>query len=112
MPTAEARIRTDRASRYLTQLCGHTARISGLSHGHHHTAAVRPRHAESSETGGVIEFDRGRCTLRAEGGELILLVEADDDEHLRLVQDAIGERLRRIGRRDQLSVTWGPARDG
>jgi len=112
MPTAEARIRTDRASRYLNQLCGHTARISGLSHGHHHgegTAMVVPRHAESSGTDGVIEFDRGRCTLRATREELVLLAEADEEQHLRLVQDAIAERLRRIGRRDQLSVTWTPA---
>jgi hypothetical protein len=110
MPSAEARVRTDRASRYLNQLCGHTARIAGLSHGHH-AEGVTPRRAESSGGNGVIEFDRGRCTLRATGEELVLLAEADDEQHLRLVQDAIAERLRRIGRRDQLSVTWNPIRE-
>jgi CspA family cold shock protein len=107
MPTAEARVRTDRASRYLNQLCGHTARIS--SHGHHHgdgTAMVVPRRAESSGTDGIIEFDGGRCLLRAEDEHLVLLAEADEEQHLRLVQDAVAERLRRIGRRDQLVVTW------
>jgi hypothetical protein len=70
---------------------------------------VVPRRAESSGGNGVIEFDRGRCTLRATGEELVLLAEADDEQHLRLVQDAIAQRLRRIGHRDRLSVTWDPS---
>jgi hypothetical protein len=110
MPTAEARIRTDRASRYLDQLCGHTARIGGH---HHHgadtAAAVMPRRAEATGTDGVIEFDRGRCTLRATADELTLRAEANEAQHLTLIQDALADRLRLIGRRDQLTVTWTPA---
>jgi cytochrome P450 len=109
MPSAEARIRTDRASRYLTQLCSHTAHVSNLGHRNHRgEEALRamPRHAESSATDGVIDFDRGRCTLRATAEELILLAEADDQQDLRLMQDAIAARVQQIGRRDQLSLTW------
>lgn len=113
MPAAEARIRTERASRYLAQLCAHTARISDPCHGHRHggrAGTAMPRRAECSDTGGTIEFDRGRCTLRATGEELVLRAEADDRQHLLAVQDAIAARLRVIGHRDQLTVTWQPRR--
>ncbi|GAA5179333.1 hypothetical protein GCM10023322_09000 [Rugosimonospora acidiphila] len=115
MFSAEARIRTDRPGRYLTQLCGHTAQLSVLlphkrnhTHNHEHgeDIAAMPRRAECSDTEGVIEFDRGRCTLLATGEELVLLAEADDQQQLRLMQDAIAARMRRIGRRDQLNLTW------
>jgi cytochrome P450 len=107
MFSAEARIRTDRASRYLTQLCRHTAHISGRHRGEG-AATATPRRAECSDTNGLIEFARGRCTLRATGEELVLLAEADDQQQLRLMQDAIATRVQRIGRRDQLSLTWRP----
>jgi cytochrome P450 len=67
-----------------------------------------PRRAECSDTDGLIEFDRGRCTLRATSKELVLLAEADDQKGLRLMQDALAARLQRIGRRDQLSLAWRP----
>ncbi len=105
MPRIEARIRTDRAGRYLTQLCEHTARISAHPGRHQQSA---PRHAEHSGTEGIIEFDNGRCTLRATAEELILVAEADDQEHLRLMRDALTTRLRHIGRRDRLTLTWRP----
>ncbi len=111
MPSTEGRIRTDRASRYLTQLCSHTAHLSTLSHGQRHgegALSAMPRRAECSDTDGVIEFDRGRCILRATDEELVLRAEADDSQHLRLMQDAIAARVERIGRRDQLSLTWRP----
>ena len=118
MPKAEARIRTDRASRYLTQLCKHTARIAALAPGHRRDhrdghdetrAMAIPRHAECSGTEGRIAFDQGRCTLRATSEELVLLVEADDQRQLRLIQEALSARLRRIGHRDQLTLTWQPS---
>src|SRR5690242_15934936 len=111
MPVAEARVRTDRASRYLTQLCGHTARMSVLAHANRHgehAATAMPQRAECSDTDGVIDFGRGRLTLRATNEELILLAEADDEQDLRLMQDAIAARVQRVGRRDQLSLTWRP----
>src|SRR4051794_20937779 len=114
MPTAEARIPTNRASRYLTQLCRHTAQASALDHEHHHrqqegatpAAASIPRRAECSGADGIIVFEGGRCILRATGEELILLAEADDQQDLRLIQRALTARLQRIGHRDQLAPTW------
>jgi len=109
MPAAEARIRTHRASRYLTQLCEHTARIGDRPHRHGHTELLRPRRAEHSEADGVIDFDEGRCTLRATAEELVMVAEAADPRRLRLIQDALGARLEMIGRRDRLTLTWQPA---
>jgi hypothetical protein len=111
MPASVARIPTDRASRYLTQLCRHTAQLSHLGHrGRHGTdaGATMPRGAECSDDDGVITFDNGRCTLHATGEELVLRAEAADPRVLRLMQEAIAARLQRIGGRDQLSVTWRP----
>jgi cytochrome P450 len=116
MPTAEARIPTDRAGRYLTQLCRHIAQLTALDNEHHRqeggsapaaTASI-PRRTECSGTGGIIDFDDGRCTLRATGEELILLAEAGDQQGLRLIQEALTSRLQRIGHRDQLALTWRP----
>lgn len=115
MPTAEARIPTHRATRYLTQLCRHTAQAGSLDHKHRHrqqqgaapaAPAPIPRHAECSDTGGVIAFDSGRCTLRATSEQLILLAEADDQQNLELIKEALTTRLQRIGYRDQLALTW------
>ena len=118
MPTAEARIRTDRASRYLTQLCKHATRMPALAPGHRRDhrdghdetrAMAIPRHAECSGTEGRIAYDQGRCTLRATSEELILVAEADDQRQLRLIQEGLSARLRRIGHRDQLTLTWQPS---
>src|SRR5262245_14859324 len=108
MFSAEARVRTDRAGRYLAQLCRHTAQAGALSHDHRpgEGAAMMPRRAEYSGTDGVIEFDRGRCTLRATGDALVLLAEAGDRQDLRLMQDAIAARVHLIGHRDQLTLAW------
>jgi SAM-dependent methyltransferase len=108
MPATEARVRTDRAVRYLTQLCEHTAKVSIHAHRHGHGTGTVPRGSEHSGTQGVIAFDGGRCTLTATAEELVVLVEADDEPRLRLIQDSIAERLRQIGRRDRLTPTWRP----
>ncbi|MDL4815213.1 cytochrome P450 [Actinomadura opuntiae] len=95
MPTSRASVRTDRATRYLTQLRKHTDRLR------HHTGP-----AEWSDAEGTIELPWGRCTLRAGRDELTLHAEAENEERLRRVQDAIAARLRTIGRRDALTVSW------
>ncbi|QKG23250.1 cytochrome P450 [Actinomadura verrucosospora] len=104
MPASEARVPTDRADRYLKQLCKHADQVSALAPRHGHDLVRR--------TEGVIEFDGGRCTLRADGEALTLRAEAADRPSLDRLQDAIAGRLRRIGRRDALAVTWTPAGTG
>lgn len=118
MPAAQARIPTARAERYLTQLCAHTSKLSRmdrtraahLRHGHGEgNVDSTPRHAESSGTDGVIDFGWGRCTLHADHENLVLHAEADDQQRLQHIQDAIAQRLEQIGRHDGLTVTWRPA---
>lgn len=117
MPASQAHVATERASRYLAQLCEHARKMSDpgshRSRGHrrHGDGGEPPvaRHVEWSQTSAVIDFGWGRCTLRASGSELALSVEAGDEQHLQRVQDAIAGRLEAIGRRDRLTVAWNQA---
>lgn len=111
MLIAEARIETDRPSRYLVQLCEHANAMAG-SQGRthsgraHHQVRVR---AERSDTHGVIHFEPwGRCTLEATATTLVLRIEATAEDGLRRVRDIIGADLARFGRRDDLTVEWAP----
>jgi hypothetical protein len=111
MPTAHAEVRTDRGSRYLTQLCRHASHMgTGIVHRlrAHRGSDPGPRvhNADCTDTDGVIEFDRGRCVLRATAASLVLHAEADDDGQLEQIKAGIAARLHRIGRRDRLAITW------
>jgi hypothetical protein len=101
MLIAEARVETQRSSRYLVQLCRHVNK-AGRAH------PQMQAHVEWSDDRGVISFDWGRCTLRALPGVLTLRAEAPDEDTLRRVEYPIADRLERIGRRDHLRVTWTP----
>lgn len=119
LPVAEARIPTDRAARYLEQLCRHVRRMEGgvghrlhsrLSHGgaarNEHDAVPIPRRVEHTDTDGVIDYGTAVCTLSARDSTLILRLAADDHRTLRRVQDAMTRTLERVGRRDRLVVAW------
>jgi hypothetical protein len=105
MVIAEARVETERSSRYLVQLCQH---VSKAGHAHPQMQA----HVEWSDDRGVISFDWGRCTLRALPGVLTLRAEAPNEDALRQVEHRVADRLQRIGRRDHLTVTWTHATGG
>jgi hypothetical protein len=104
MLIAEARVETERSSRYLVQLCQH---VSKVAQGH---SPMRAR-VEWSDDRGVIDFGAGRCTLRAEPSGLTLRVEASDAESLRMVEQRIADRLERFGKRDRLTVSWTTPQD-
>jgi hypothetical protein len=116
MPTAEARITTTRASRYLTQLCQH-ATSTGASGpaavrpqqdapgGAAHPAGMPPR-AEWTETHGTISFPGGTITLQASADALIVRADAGTEPELRHVQELLSGHLTTIGRPDQLIITW------
>ncbi|HEU5028001.1 MAG TPA: cytochrome P450 [Spirillospora sp.] len=128
MFASQARIRTDRAGRYLKQLCEHGDHMiafplrhgdsadhtKGRGNGHHDGTVPPPaaRQIAYSDAEGVIDFGWGRCTLRADGQELRLHAEAEDHGSLRRLQDSIAGRLHIIGRRDALAVTWEPMQPG
>jgi hypothetical protein len=111
MNAAVAQIPTERASRYLEQLCRHLGQMSRMRHpapaGHRGGQAPPPvQHVDWSDTSGEIRFTDGTCTLHATPTELLLRVDADDEDSLRRLQDGITRRLATIGRRDHLTVDW------
>lgn len=113
MPTAEARIETDRAQRYLAQLCqhasamgagGHAARMHGGEHQASHDLDVQ---VEIADDHGRLTFAPwGTCTLTADATALTLRVEAKDEDGLQRIQDILSNDLDRFGRRDGLVVAW------
>jgi hypothetical protein len=109
MLSAEAHVSTERASRYLVQLCEHLDHIAG-QHRHqalmHAGAPPQARTVEWSDTHGVITFDGGHCTLDATPDTLTLHVDAVDADSLHRIQVGLAHRLETIGRRDQLTVAW------
>lgn len=116
MLSAEAHITTDRAARYLDQLCSHLGSMRHARHLHlppsafasRHGAAGMPRvvSVEQSGNSAVIRFADGSWELTAQKDMLILRVVADEDATLERLKAAIAARIAKIGRRDGLSVQW------
>jgi hypothetical protein len=105
MPIAEARVETERSSRYLVHLCKHFER----------KAPEHPEmdvHVEWSDDRGAVSFGWGRCTLDAGPGLLTLRAEAPDEENLQRVEDLVANLLEAFGKRDHLTVNWTPAHGG
>src|SRR5712691_5745789 len=123
MPTAEARVQTEHPSRYLAQLCKHAGKMSGHQRprprghgrdapggsGHRSESPPEVRHAEWSDTDGIVTLNWGQWTMHATPGTLALRAEAASEEDLRRIQDLLTARLEKIGRRDHLVVIWQPA---
>lgn len=115
MHTADARISTEHAARYLTQLCRHTSKMrehlgkDGLPRTRDAGDAPPPvLHVECSDTFGAIRFGEGQCTLRADDNALLLRVEAGSETALRRLQEGIAHRLETFGHREHLAVRWQP----
>ena len=113
MLIAEARVETERASRYLDQLCRHAQQMGRHPHyrpgSHGNGDTHRPpevRHVEWSDTDGTVLLSLGRWILQATPDALVLRVEAAGEEDLLRMQDLIAARVEKIGRRDHLAVTW------
>jgi hypothetical protein len=123
MPSVEARIRTDRASRYLVQFCRHAAAMGGNGEqaaaihgtGEHGPGPHPPggpaqhaaAHADWSDTHGVVTFaPGGRCTIDADDAALTVRVEATDEQTLLRIQDIVTRDLGRFSHRDPLTVDW------
>jgi hypothetical protein len=106
---SRAHVDTERANRYLAQLCRHFSNLRR----HESRMAKAPKrpdirvHVECSERHGTITFDDwGRCTMDASPEALTLSVEAPDEGQLRRVQGLVGEHVERFGKRDDLKVNW------
>ncbi|MFD6033662.1 DUF2218 domain-containing protein [Streptomyces griseoincarnatus] len=119
MLSAEARVATDRPSRYLIQLCRHFSRRgrhlghrprAHLGDGAHTLSAMRAVAAQAradwSATEGSVSLPWGTIALRTAPEELTVRVEAAGEENLRWLQTLVAGHLERFGRRDGLRVSW------
>ncbi|MGP4048207.1 DUF2218 domain-containing protein [Streptomyces sp. 2A115] len=112
MPIAEARVETERASRYLVQLCRHAQQMrrrhfrprAHAGGGTHTPPEVH--HVEWSDTHGTVRLSLGQWTLRATPDALVLRADAANEEDLRRMRSLVAARVEKIGRRDDLTVVW------
>ena len=94
MKQSNAHIETERASRYLQQLCKHFA--------HKLTVEFTPEQ-------GRIEFSIGTCRLAAKDRVLTLDAEAQDDATLTQLQGVVDRHLQRFAFREEMRIEWKPA---
>ena len=110
MRTSRAHVETQRAPRYLAQLCRHFSNLRRHeSRGREHETAQPPDievHVEWQENHGTITFPWGRCTLNATADGLALAVEAPDEPARQRIEDLVGSHVERFGERDHLTVNW------
>ncbi|MEJ2120146.1 MAG: DUF2218 domain-containing protein [Alphaproteobacteria bacterium] len=91
MMQSEARVTTERASRYLQQLCKHFAHKLPTSH---------------TPQEGRIEFGVGVCALQAEPETLVLTADAPDAESLDRLEGVVARHLERFAFRDKPEIRW------
>lgn len=94
MPSSEARIPTEHASKYLQQLCKHF--------GHRIPATFD---AEK----GRLTFEMGSTTLAAEPALLVLRNEAPEAAGLARLEEVVASHLVRFAFREELTIDWRPA---
>lgn len=90
---ATARVPTEKASRYLQQLCKHFA----------HKIEVT-----FDEKAGRIVFPFGECALAADGEALTMTATSPSEAELEQLKDVIVRHLARFAFREELKVEWGP----
>lgn len=91
---AKAIVPTEKASRYLQQLCKHFA---------HKLPVTFDEHA------GSITFAIGECALAADDGALTITATSPGDAELEQLKDVIVRHLVRFAFREDIPVEWQPA---
>ncbi len=109
MVSEQTRVVTDRAGRYLAQLCEHLDQLTARPGmhgpaGRHDGGPPGLHRVEWTAGHGVVVFERATVTLTAAADELTVRVEAEDGQVLERVEHALSERIEAIGRRDGLVV--------
>lgn len=90
---ATARVPTEKASRYLQQLCKHFAHKLPVAFDEHK---------------GSISFSSGECALAADGETLTISATAPDATNIDQLKDVIVRHLVRFAFREELQVDWEP----
>ena len=91
MHIAQARVRSERASRYLVQLCKHFA----------HKIP-----ADYDERTGKVDFQPGLCVMHATGDWLSLRCEASSEPDLIRVKSIVADHLARFAWQEGIAVEW------
>ena len=92
MMRSTARVATEKAARYMSQLCKHFA--------HKLPASL------DGASGGRIEFPFGTCALAVEEASLHLSVEAENVLDLGRMEKVIADHLARFMFREPAEVAW------
>lgn len=88
---SEARVPTEKASRYIAQLCKHFA----------HKITV-----DYDAQQGRADFPFGVCRMQADTTSLVMQCEAPDPEALKRVESVVGVHLERFAWREKPTVAW------
>ncbi|MSP51826.1 MAG: DUF2218 domain-containing protein [Alphaproteobacteria bacterium] len=88
---SEAKVKTDKASQYMVQLCKHF--------GHRVPATY-------TENTGRIELDMGVCTMQSDPDHMALRSEATDEASLARLEDVIAKHLDHFAWREKPPVNW------
>ena len=89
---SHASLKTDKAARYLAQLCKHW--------GHRFPARF-------DDAMGVVELPAGPLTLTADGGELRLTLKVADPEQVARLEDVVTSHLARFAFREgEIKLAW------
>ena len=91
---ATARVPTEKASRYLQQLCKHFAHKLPVTFDEHK---------------GSISFSIGECALKADAEALTITATAPVEAGMDQLKDVIVRHLVRFAFREELQVEWQPA---
>jgi hypothetical protein len=108
MYTAETRVTTDRATRYLAQLCEHLSAIgqSGAGQTDRHIGPANAPIVEWTTAHGLVRIGAAQFSMDATPDALTLYAEAPDPAALDRVKYMLTQRIQSIGRRDNLTVHW------
>ena len=88
---AQASVTTEKASRYLKALCNHfNKKVSAVYEDNH----------------GVVQFGFGVCEMDVQGEQLIMRVQAENDELFARVKYVVADHLERFSGEEQLQVEW------
>ena len=92
--TAIAKVPTEKASRYLQQLCKHWA--------HKFPVEFDPHH-------GAIQLSLGRTVMDADEKALHIAVAADDAVTLKRLEAVVTDHIKRFAFREELTFDWQQA---
>ena len=103
----ETSISTERADRYLAQLCQHLDHLAHIpvTHG----GATPPKITDPVRRSGnvaTVGFEAGLLHIQATSTHLTLRIETSDPAGIENLQELVTHRVATIGRRDNLQLTW------